>query len=91
MFGLLGIVERQVDISSWSKSERRLFGYLSELMLDAFVRANGLRAAELPVLFLERQNLPKRYASSALRKIGLVDPVKEERSRMSKLGNGGTE
>ncbi len=77
--------------SSWSKLERRLFGYLSELMLDAFVRANGPRAAELPVLLLERQNLPKRYASAALRKLGFVDYVKEERNQMSKLGKGGTE
>lgn len=60
-------------------------------MLDAFVRANGLCAAELPVLFLERQSLPKRYASAALRKLGLVDPVKEERCRMSKLEKGGIE
>lgn len=48
-------------------------------------------ALELPVLLLERLNLPERYASAALRKLSFVDPVKEERSRMSNLGNGGTE
>ena len=79
LFELLSVVEDNVDIRSYSPSEQRIFGYVSELLIDVWVDANHLRAAELPVLFLERQNLPKRYAIGALKKLGLIDPVAKER------------
>lgn len=80
LFDILGSAEEALDITGYSISEKRVFGYLSELLLDAWIDANGLRFVELPVLFLERQNLPKRFALGALKKLGLYDPVRSERS-----------
>lgn len=84
LFEVLGVVEQQLDITGYSSVEQRVFGYLSELLLDVWISANDLRYAELPMLFLQRQNLLARYAKGALRKAGIINPAAEEYKKVAK-------
>lgn len=87
LFDVLGEVESKLDISSYSPVEKRVFGYLSELLIDVWVKTNHLSYAELPMLFLEHQNLPKRYFISGLKKLGIVDPASQERAKLKEQMN----
>ncbi|MEK0211195.1 DUF4422 domain-containing protein [Bifidobacterium mongoliense] len=82
LFEVLSVVEQRLDISGYSPVKQRVFGYLSELLLDTWIQANKLRYAELPMLFLQRQNLLARYAKGALRKAGIINPAAEEQKKM---------
>lgn len=82
LFDVLKEVEDKIDISKYSPTEKRVFGYLSELLLDVWIRANHFSYIEVPVLFLQRQNLPKRYFFSALKKMGFINPARDERKGM---------
>lgn len=72
LFDILNKVEKKLDISEYSKSEARVFGYISELLLDVWVECNHINYTELPVLYLEKQNYFKRYTKSLARKLGLL-------------------
>ena len=56
LFNILFNVERNLDISEYSPSEARVFGYISELLLDIWVLVNRPQYKELPVTFIEGQN-----------------------------------
>lgn len=84
LFPILQYVENRTDISSYSKYEQRVYGYLSEILLDVWIEANQLSYVEVPLLFLQRQNLPKRYAIGLLKKMGVINPAKDERRRIEK-------
>lgn len=83
LFEVLAVVEQRLDISGYSPVEQRVFGYLSELLLDTWIHANNLHYAELPMLFLQRQNLLARYAKGALRKAGIINPAAQEQKKMT--------
>lgn len=72
LFDVLGKVERRLDISNYSVSEARVFGYISELLLDVWIECNGISYVELPVLYMEKQNYFKRYITNLARKLGLL-------------------
>lgn len=72
LFDVLGKVERRLDISNYSMSEARVFGYISELLLDVWIECNGISYVELPVLYMEKQNYFKRYITNLARKLGLL-------------------
>ncbi|WP_304652009.1 DUF4422 domain-containing protein [uncultured Ligilactobacillus sp.] len=72
LFDVLGKVEGRLDISNYSVSEARVFGYISELLLDVWIECNSINYVELPVLYMEKQNYFKRYATSFARKLGLL-------------------
>jgi len=57
LFSVLFEVENRVDISNYSATEARVFGYLSELLLDTWVNKNHISYAEVPVMYLEGQHL----------------------------------
>lgn len=50
LFMILGEVENRVDISGYSVQEARIFGYMSELLLNVWVKCRKLRVAYLPVV-----------------------------------------
>ena len=56
LFEILFKIEKRVDTSSYNEYERRVFGFLSELMLDIWLVANKKSYYECPVMFMERQN-----------------------------------
>ena len=54
LFAVLAEVENRIDISRYSVQEARVFGYLSELLLNVWVSRNSLTTALLPVVNPER-------------------------------------
>lgn len=56
VFSILKELEKQVDVSGYNPYEARVFGYISELLLDVWIEKNHIRYYELPVMFMENQN-----------------------------------
>ncbi len=74
LFDILSYVENRLDITGYSDSEKRVYGYLGELLLDAYVNHRGLSCREYPVLYMEKQNFFAHYKTSLLGKLGLSNP-----------------
>lgn len=56
LFSILEDVENKIDISSWSKSEQRVFGYLAERLLDVWLDKQELKTKDISYMFMEKQN-----------------------------------
>lgn len=56
LFPLLFEIEGRLDLSSYTPYEARVFGFISELMLDVYLLANRLDFQEVPVLFMETEH-----------------------------------
>ncbi len=56
LFHVLFELERRLDISAYSAYDARVFGFVSERLLDVWMTANAVDYKELPVLYMERQN-----------------------------------
>lgn len=69
MFELLSRVEATVDISDYPPVEARIFGYLSEMLLDIWIETNRLPYEELPVVFMESRSWVKKGGDFLKRKI----------------------
>lgn len=69
LFGVLAKVEAELDISTYSPSEARVFGYLSERMLDIWLLGNSYAYKEVPVMFMERTNWVVKGGRFLLRKL----------------------
>lgn len=69
LFDILFKVEQEIDISSYSESEARVFGYLSERMLDVWIETNKISYKECSVVFMERQHWVKKGLAFLKRKI----------------------
>lgn len=70
LFGVLFELEGCLDISGYSRNDARVFGFVSERLLDVWVEANGLAYTEMPVVNLENQHWVKKGASFLMRKAG---------------------
>lgn len=60
LFNILFELEKRLDISAYSAYEARVFGFISELMLDVWLEGNSLPFYEVPVMFMESQNWVKK-------------------------------
>ncbi|WP_165173311.1 DUF4422 domain-containing protein [Adlercreutzia sp. ZJ242] len=69
LFGILFELEGRLDITDYSPNDARVFGFVSERLLDYWVESNGLMYAEMPVVNLESQHWVKKGASFLARKI----------------------
>lgn len=58
LFDVLFELERRLDISAYSAYDARVFGFVSERLLDVWLDMNDVRIRERPVLHLESQNWP---------------------------------
>lgn len=56
LFDILEEVERRLDVSKYSDHDKRVFGRISELLLDVWIAKNGIEYAELPIVFIESQH-----------------------------------
>lgn len=69
LFPVLADVERHTDLTGYDPFQRRLYGFLAELLLDVWIDTNGLDYRECPVTFLERQNWLKKGGRFLWRKL----------------------
>lgn len=68
LFDILQEVEKRVDISDYTPYEQRIFGFISELLLDVWVEKNGINYVEVPVMFMGKQYWSKKITSFLIRK-----------------------
>ena len=55
-FDVLFELEKRLDISAYSQNDARVFGFVSERLLDVWLYANHRGYKEIPVMFMEKQN-----------------------------------
>lgn len=58
LFKILDYVELNTDISNYTPEEKRVYGYLSELLLNVWVDKNNLKIKYLPMI---QKELPFKY------------------------------
>ena len=68
LFDVLFELERRLDISKYSVYDARVFGFVSERLLDVWIETNGIGFREMPVLNLESQHWPRKIANFLKRK-----------------------
>ncbi|MDF7636977.1 DUF4422 domain-containing protein [Leuconostocaceae bacterium ESL0958] len=56
VFAVLDKVEEQVDLSTLHGQDSRVFGFLSERLMDTWLATRGYAAHDLPVVSLEKTN-----------------------------------
>lgn len=56
LFDILFELETRLDISKYSQNDARVFGFVSERLLDVWLNTNRIRYVELPYVFMEKQN-----------------------------------
>ncbi len=56
MFEILFELEKRLDISEYSDNDKRVFGFVSERLLDVWINTNRYQYIELPVQYMEKQN-----------------------------------
>ena len=69
LFRLLFELERRLDISSYSIYDARVFGFVSERLLDVYVVAKKVSFSEMPVLNLESEHWPRKIVAFLKRKL----------------------
>lgn len=60
LFDVLFELEKRLDISGYSDYDKRVFGFVSERLLDVWLEANHISYTELPVVNMEGQNWLKK-------------------------------
>lgn len=56
LFGVLDKVDERVDLSTLEGQDLRVFGFLSERLMDTWLKTRGYSFAEMPVVSLEKTN-----------------------------------
>ena len=68
IFSILFELEKRLDISEYSVNDARVFGFVSERLLDVWINANTIQYKEIPYIFMEKQNWIKKGSSFLKRK-----------------------
>lgn len=63
LFDILFEVEKRIDVSKLSTFDARLFGRLSELLLDVYIYKNEIKFKEIPLIYTEKINWSKKIKS----------------------------
>lgn len=69
LFDVLYELEAQLDISSYTPYDARVFGFVAERLLDVWVETNQIAYAEAPFWYIEKQNWLKKGSKFLMRKI----------------------
>jgi hypothetical protein len=68
LFDILFELEKRLDTSSYNAYNQRIFGFISERLLDVYVEANHMAYKELPVMFMEQEHWIKKGVAFLKRK-----------------------
>lgn len=69
LFTILFKLEKRIDISNYTVMEARVFGFISELLLDVWLETKQINYKEVNVSFMEKQNWLKKGGLFLKRKI----------------------
>lgn len=70
LFDILDSLETNIDISQYSSYQKRVFGFVSERLLDVWIQTNNKSIAETHVVLLENQHWVKKIFNFLRRKFG---------------------
>lgn len=56
LFDILFELEKRLDISSYNQNDARVFGFVSERLLDVWINTNHISYIDQPYIFMEQQN-----------------------------------
>ena len=68
IFPILFELQEKVDVSNYDAFQARLFGRITELLLDVWINKNQFDYYEVPVMYMEKINWPKKIISFLLAK-----------------------
>lgn len=68
LFDILNEVEERLDISGYDRYQSRVFGFISERLLDVWIEKNQIKFYETHVLYTESQHWPKKIFEFIKRK-----------------------
>ncbi|ANK62544.1 exopolysaccharide biosynthesis protein [Loigolactobacillus backii] len=69
LFDILTKLEKQLDITGYDSYETRVYGFVSERLLDVWLAQNlQYKTTEVPFVFMEKQNWFKKGGNFLLRK-----------------------
>ena len=60
LFAVLFELEKRLDVSGYSDFDKRVFGRVSELLLDVWLQHRGIVYAEVPLVFMENPHWFKK-------------------------------
>ena len=69
LFEILFELESRLDISKYSQNDKRVFGFVSERLLDVWLEKNNIKYKDIPYIFLEKENWITKGVNFILRKI----------------------
>ena len=68
LFEILFELEKRLDISDYSKNDARVFGFVSERLIDVWIENNKLSYLEMPVEYMQKENWLKKGSAFLKRK-----------------------
>ena len=71
LFDILFELEKRLDISAYNQNDSRVFGFVSERLLDVWINTNRIRYVDQLYIFMEKQNWLVKGTNFVKRKIGL--------------------
>ncbi|MDO5462767.1 MAG: DUF4422 domain-containing protein [bacterium] len=71
LFDILFELEKRLDISTYSDYDKRVFGFVSERLIDVYLLTQKPSIATVPMVNLESQHWPKKIFHFLLRKFGI--------------------
>ena len=71
IFGVLSKLEDKINISNYSVQEARVYGYISELLMDVWLETNAYEYTEVAWGQIGSKHLAKKAISFINRKYGI--------------------
>lgn len=69
LFSILAKLEEKIDLSGYNTYNARVFGFISERLLDVWLEGRGLKYKETGVIFMEKQNWAVKGSKFLMRKL----------------------
>lgn len=69
LFDVLFELEKRLDISKYSTNDQRVFGFVSERLLDVWLETNQIEYKDIPYMFLEKEHWVTKGVNFILRKM----------------------
>jgi hypothetical protein len=70
LFDILFELEKRLDISQYNQNDSRVFGFVSERLIDVWLETNSIKYKEIPCMFMEKQNWIVKGFNFLKRKFG---------------------
>ena len=70
LFDILFELEKRLDISQYNQNDSRVFGFVSERLIDVWLETNSIKYKEISCMFMEKQNWIVKGFNFLKRKFG---------------------